>query len=73
MNLNIIKRMHVVTYTLAANGLCPDEQQSFSLSGYNINEFKQDLRPELSHVLRVRLADLWPLTIIPLRSKGGTW
>ena len=34
-----------------SNGPCPNEQQSVSLSGYRIVEFKKDLRPELTHVL----------------------
>ena len=50
--------MPVVTRTLAANGLCPDEQQNVSLSGYRLDESKQNLGPELTYVLRFRLADL---------------
>jgi hypothetical protein len=44
-NLDILMLMLVITRTLTANGPCPDEQQSVSLSGYRKDEIKQDLRP----------------------------
>ena len=60
--------MLVITHTLTANGTCPDEQQAALLSGYRNHEFNQDLRREFSYVPCFRLAHLWPLTMITLRS-----
>ena len=60
--------MLVITHTLKANGPCPDEQQAALLSGYRNNVFHQNFRQELSNVPCFRLADLWPLIMITLRS-----
>jgi hypothetical protein len=68
MDLVILIRMPVVTRTLTANGPWPDEQQSVSLSGYIVDQFKQYLCPELSHLPLFRFDDLWPLTMVTLRS-----
>jgi hypothetical protein len=60
MDLAILIRMPMVTRTLTANGPWPEEQQSVSLSGYIMDQLKQQqqLRPELSHVPLFRLDDL---------------
>ena len=67
-NLTILMMMLVITHTLTANGPCLDEQQAALLSGYRNDEFNQDLHWKLSYVPFFRLAHLWPLTMITLRS-----
>ena len=58
----------MVTRMLTAKGPWSDEQQSISLSGNIMDQFKQQLRPELPHVPLLRLDDLWSLTMMTLSS-----
>ena len=68
IHLDTESKTSVVAYSLSAIGLCPDVQQSSSLSDYQSLQFRYRFRPDLTHVPVVRLADLWPLTMMPLRS-----
>jgi hypothetical protein len=60
--------MRVAANTLTANEQCPGKQQSVSFSGCRMNQFTQDLFPELNYVPCFRLAELLPLTLMAARS-----